>query len=72
MAKSKAKTKAVLTKTKVVAFKVTPDQYAAIVKRAERRGMLVGPWMRGVALQAAKAPTNGHFIRIYEPDGATS
>jgi len=44
-----------------------------IVKRAERRGLLVGPWMRGIALRAAKAPkTGGNYIRIYEPDGATS
>ena len=79
MAKSRAKkkvasaqTKVIPTKTKVIAFKVTPDQYMMIVKRAERRGLLVGPWMRGVALRAAKAPTSGNFIRIYEPDGATS
>ncbi len=79
MAKSRAKKKAataetavVPVKTKVIAFKVTPEQHAMIVKRAERRGLLVGPWMRGVALRAAKAPTNGNFIRIYEPDGATS
>jgi len=72
MAKSQAKTKAVPTKTKIAAFKVTPEQYAMIEKRAERRGVLVGPWMRAVVLQAAKAPTNGHFIRIYEPDGTTS
>ncbi len=70
--KKKKKTKVVPTKTKVIAFKVTPDQYTMIIKRAERRGLLVGPWMRGVALRAAKAPSQGHFIRIYEPDGATS
>ncbi len=72
MAKSQAKTKVVPAKTKIAAFKVTPEQYATIEKRAERRGMLVGPWMRAIVLQAAQAPSNKHFIRIHEPDGATS
>jgi hypothetical protein len=72
MAKSQAKTKAVHAKTRPVAFKVTPEQYEMIEERARQRGMLVGPWMRAVVLQAANAPSNGRFIRIYEPNGATS
>ena len=71
MAKSQAKTKAVPAKTKIAAFKVTPDQYAVIAKRAVRRGMLVGPWMREIVLQAARAPINDPIIHIREPDGAT-
>ena len=79
MAKSRAKKKVapaettvVPTKTKIAAFKITPEQYTMIEERAARRGMRVGPWMRGVVLQAANAPTNGRFIRVYEPSGATS
>lgn len=73
MPKSRAKTKGVpAKKTKIAAFKVTPDQFAMIEERAEERGMLVGPWMRSIVLQAAKAPRQGSFIRINEPDGAMS
>ena len=70
--KTKAKTKVVPAKTRTAAFKITPAQHAMITERAARRGMRVGPWMRQVVLQAADAPTNGQFIRIYEPKGATS
>ncbi|KKM80150.1 hypothetical protein LCGC14_1342770 [marine sediment metagenome] len=75
MAKSRAKkkgTRVIPTKTETISFKVTPDQYAMVVKRAEGRGLLLGQWTRGVALRAAEAPINGNYIRIYEPDGATS
>lgn len=72
MAKSQAKTKAVPAKTRIAAFKVTPDQYTMIAERAEERGLPVGTWMRAIVLQAATAPKNGRFLRINEPSGATT
>lgn len=68
----KAKTKTVPAKTKIAAFKVTPAQHAMIEARAAQRGMLAGPWMRSIVLQAASAPRNERFIQIHEPNGATS
>jgi len=64
--------KAFQVKTRMVAFKLTPDQYSAIEKRAEERGMRMGPWMRLIVLQVAAAPKNGHFVKIREPNGATT
>ena len=72
MPKAQAKPKAVPAKTRSISFKVTPEQYALIEARAEHRGMLVGPWLRSIVLQAATAPSNKHFIRIQEPNGATT
>lgn len=74
MTKSRAKkkgTRVIPTKSETISFKVTPDQYAMVVKRAEGRGLLLGQWTRGVTLRAAEAQPRGNFIRISEPDGAT-
>jgi len=72
MAKTQKKTKSVPAKTHIAAFKVTPEQHAMIVARAEERGLPAGPWMRAIVLQAATAPKNGRFLRINEPSGATT
>jgi hypothetical protein len=66
------KTKAIPAKTRIAAFKLTPEQYATVEARAEERGMRVGTWMRSIVLQAASAPRNGRYIRLHEPNGAIS
>lgn len=74
MVKAQAKTpkkKAVSTKTKVAAFKVTPEQYETIEERAAQSGMHTAAWMRTIVLQAATTPRTGRIIKINEPDGAT-
>lgn len=72
MAKTPAKTKAIPAKKRIAAFRVTDEQYAAIEERAEQRGLPAGTWMRLIVLQATKAPRHGRFLRIHEPDGATT
>ena len=72
MSKKQAKTKAIASKTRPVAFKVTPEQYALISERAEQRGVKLGYWIRSIVMQAANSPKNGRHIRIYEPNGTTS
>lgn len=75
VAKAQAKTqrkKAVSVKTKTLAFKVSPEQYAAIEERAASSGLFTGTWIRAIVLQAAMTPKNGRFIKINEPDGATT
>ena len=69
MAKSQAKTRAIPAKTRIAAFKLTPEQYATVEERAEARGMRVGTWIRSIVLQAATAPRNGRYLRIHEPNG---
>jgi hypothetical protein len=70
MAKVQTKKAAPPVKTRMAAFKLTPEQYESIEGRAKARGMYMGTWMRSIVLQAAAAPRNGRYIRIHEPDGA--
>jgi len=67
-----AKTKALTLKTKALTTKLTPEQYALLEERAALRGLPVSTWTRIILLQAARAPRNGRFLRIHEPDGAIS
>jgi uncharacterized protein (DUF1778 family) len=63
--------KPVPTKQKLVAFKVTLEQYKAIEQRAERRGVRVSTWMRSILVQAASQVSEDGYIRkLREPDGA--
>jgi hypothetical protein len=63
--------KPVPTKQKLVAFKVTLEQYRTIELRAERRGVRVSTWMRSILVQAASQVSDDGYIRkLREPDGA--
>jgi mobilization protein NikA len=64
--------KTIQAKSKSTAVKFTPDQYRAIQQRAERSGLRVGVWMRSVLLQAANSKADKGYLRIREPDGATT
>lgn len=59
-------------KTKIAAVKLTPAQYKAIEQRAEQCGVRVSVWMRSILLQAANRQASEGYIRIREPDGATT
>jgi predicted DNA binding CopG/RHH family protein len=59
-------------KTVAMGFKVTPEQYKAIEQRAAHNGMRLGTWMRSILLQAASQKPRKGYLRIREPDGATS
>jgi hypothetical protein len=67
----KSTSKSVQGKTKVAFVRFTPEQYRIIEERAGRRQLRVGAWMREILLQAAKRP-EGQYLRIQEPNGATS
>lgn len=61
--------------TEVATIKMTPEQRRIIAQRAKICGVRVSVWMRSVLLQAAKSasrePEDG-YLRIREPDGATT
>jgi len=71
MTPTRTKANGIVAKTRVLCFKVTPEQYDLIVGRAEQRGVPISLWMRSILVQATKSPKNGRYIRIHEPDGAT-
>jgi hypothetical protein len=58
-------------RTKVAAFKITPEQYRVIEQRAERCGVRVSAWMRSIVLQAASRPAKEGHIRVQEPNRIT-
>jgi len=58
-------------KTKVASFKLTPEQYKLIDQRAERCGVTMSAWMRGILLQAVSRQPSEGYLRIREPDGST-
>lgn len=64
----------VKVRTRQVIFKVTPEQYQRILQRAEQCGVRPTQWMRSILLQAANRTrlTSDGFLRIKEPDGATT
>lgn len=67
--------KPIPTKKKLVAFKMTHEQYRSIAQRAERRGVRVSTWMRSILLQAAmraQESDDGYIRKLHEPDGALS
>jgi len=59
-------------KTKIASVKLTPEQYKAIEQRAERCGVRLSVWMRSILLQAASRNSSEGYLRIREPDGATT
>ena len=59
-------------KTKVASFKLTPEQYRLLEQRAKQRGMRTGAWMRSILIQAASKSAHEGYLRIREPDGATT
>lgn len=65
-----ASTKTPLVKSKIAAFKITPEQHRMIEQRAEKCGVKAGTWMRVIVLQAVGSRANDGFLRIREPDGS--
>ena len=59
-------------KTRRAQVMFTSEQYQLIVKRAERRGLPVSVWMRQILLQAVNRPEGQIYLRVQEPNGATS
>ena len=59
-------------KNHVLTVKVTPEQYKAITRRASERGVSTGAWMRSILTQAASRQPSEGYLRIREPDGATT
>lgn len=56
----------------MLSFKLTEKQYQQIERRAERRKMSTGAWIRQIVVQAAKTKiSRGRrtFLRIVEPNG---
>lgn len=61
-----------ISKIKQAFFRVTPEQLKSIEERAQRQGMATGVWMRSVVLQAVGQRANRGYLRIREPDSATT
>jgi hypothetical protein len=61
-----------LVKTKAAGFKITPEQYQMLEQRAEHCGVRLSAWMRSILLQAASQKPRKGYLRIREPDGATT
>lgn len=59
-------------KSKVATIKLTPDQHKMIDQRAKRCGVRMSVWMRSILLQAASRQSAEGYLRIREPDGATT
>jgi hypothetical protein len=59
-------------KTKQTAIKFAPEQYRDIEQRAKQRGMRVSVWMRSILTQAATQKPHKGYLRIRDPDGATT
>jgi hypothetical protein len=59
-------------KTKAAGFKLTAEQYRELEQRAARSGVRLSAWMRSILLQAASQKPRNGYLRIREPDGATS
>jgi len=60
-------------KTRIAAVRFTPEQYRLIERRAEKCGVPVGTWMRSILSHAStRQPDIDGYLRIREPDGATS
>lgn len=59
-------------KTKTAGFKLTPEQFQALEQRAARCGVRPSVWMRSILLQAASQKPLKGYLRIREPDGATT
>lgn len=62
----------VQTKTKVASLKLTPEQHKMIDLRAKQCGVRMSVWMRSILLQAASRHAQEGYLRIREPDGATT
>lgn len=65
-------TNGIQAKTKMVSFKLTPEQRAAVERRAKKCGVPLSVWMRSILLQAASRQSSEGYLRIREPDGATT
>jgi hypothetical protein len=48
-------------RTKIVAFRLTPDDYARLNGLARARGMQIGEWCRELALQFGRNPEGNAF-----------
>jgi hypothetical protein len=59
-------------KTKMALFKLTIDQHRELKQRAEHCKLSMASWMRSILLQAASQKPRKGYLRIREPDGATS
>jgi hypothetical protein len=63
----------IANKTKLVAFKLTPEQYRLVEQRAEKCGVRVSAWMRSIVLQTAVSrPGKDGNLTVREPNGATT
>jgi hypothetical protein len=59
-------------KTRQTAIKFTPEQYRLLELRAARSGTRVSVWMRSILVQAATLKPHKGYLRIRDPDGATT
>ena len=64
--------KAAPVKSKIVVFKVTPDQYSMIEQRAQKCGVRLSVWIRSLLLQAVDRPAKKGYLRVREPNGTNS
>jgi len=55
-----------------ITIKLTADQLRLIDNRAKKCGVRVSAWMRNILLQAASRQSSEGYLRIKEPDGATT
>jgi uncharacterized protein (DUF1778 family) len=62
----------VQVKDKTITLKVTADQARAIEQCAKRCGVRKSTWIRSIVLQAASRQPSEGYLRIREPDGATT
>lgn len=60
------------SKNERVTLRLTAEQYRLIEQRARKCGVRLPVWMRSVLLQAAKREASEGYVRIKEPDGATT
>jgi len=59
-------------KTRALTIKLTPDQYESVERRAGRCGVKMAIWARSIVLQAATRQGEQGYVRIKEPNGATT
>lgn len=55
-----------------ITVKVSAEQLRLIDQRAKKCGVRMSVWMREILLQAATRQASVGYLRIKEPDGATT
>jgi len=60
------------SKSKMLTFKLTPEQHKIIDNRAKQCGVRTSVWIRSILLQAASRQASEGYLRIKEPDGVTT